>query len=78
MTTKKVEINCTTGEIIEREMTLGEVKAEKALQEAILKEQEEKNLLLTPEAEAKAAQRQALLERLGITQEEAQLLLGGN
>jgi hypothetical protein len=28
--------------------------------------------------EAKVAERQALLERLGITQEEAQLLLGGN
>jgi hypothetical protein len=27
---------------------------------------------------AKAAQRQAVLDRLGITQEEAQLLLGGN
>jgi hypothetical protein len=30
------------------------------------------------EADAKAAQRQALLERLGITESEAQLLLGGN
>jgi hypothetical protein len=30
------------------------------------------------EAEAKAAQRAELLERLGITAEEAQLLLGGN
>jgi hypothetical protein len=29
------------------------------------------------EADAKAAQRQALLERLGITESEAQLLLGG-
>jgi hypothetical protein len=41
--------------------------------------------LLTPideeaqaEAEAKAEQKAALLERLGITAEEAQLLLGGN
>jgi hypothetical protein len=30
------------------------------------------------EAEAKAATRQALLTRLGITEDEAQLLLGGN
>ena len=30
------------------------------------------------EAEAKATARQALLSKLGITQEEAQLLLGGN
>jgi hypothetical protein len=30
------------------------------------------------EADARAAQRQLLLDRLGITKEEAQLLLGGN
>jgi hypothetical protein len=30
------------------------------------------------EAEAKATARTALLERLGITAEEAQLLIGGN
>jgi multidrug resistance efflux pump len=30
------------------------------------------------EAEAKAAQRQAILDRLGLTADEAQLLLGGN
>ncbi len=30
------------------------------------------------EAEAKATQRQALLDKLGITEEEARLLLGGN
>jgi len=30
------------------------------------------------EAQAKAAQKQALLSRLGITEEEAKLLLGGN
>jgi len=30
------------------------------------------------EAEAKAAQRQALLTRLGLTEEEATILLGGN
>ena len=30
------------------------------------------------EAEAKAAQRQAILSRLGITEEEARILLGGN
>jgi hypothetical protein len=30
------------------------------------------------EAQAKAAQRQALLTRLGLTEEEATILLGGN
>lgn len=38
----------------------------------LLKEQ------IKAEEQAKAAQKQALLDRLGITQEEAQLLLGGN
>ena len=33
---------------------------------------------LIAKAEAKAAQRQVILTRLGITEEEAQLLLGGN
>jgi hypothetical protein len=35
------------------------------------------NAIAKAEADAKAAQRQALLERLGITESEAQLLLGG-
>jgi 23S rRNA maturation mini-RNase III len=30
------------------------------------------------EAEAKAAQRQTILDRLGLTEEEARILLGGN
>ena len=34
--------------------------------------------LIKVEQEAKAAQRQALLNRLGITEEEARILLGGN
>jgi len=76
MTTKKVEINCTTGEIIEREMTEAELNAEKALQDAIIEEQGKNDLPLTPEAQAKAAEKAALLERLGITAEEAKLLLG--
>ena len=33
---------------------------------------------LKAEADAKAATRQAILDRLGLTAEEAQLLLGGN
>jgi len=33
---------------------------------------------LKAEAEAKATARQAILDRLGLTAEEAQLLLGGN
>jgi hypothetical protein len=66
------EFNAVTGEttITERDETAAEKKArEKA---------EADNLVLQAEAEAKATQKAALLERLGITEEEARLLLGGN
>jgi hypothetical protein len=62
--------NIETNEIIDREMNDAEFaeyearEAEKAIEQA--------------EAEAKATARQALLTRLGLTAEEAQLLLGGN
>ena len=66
----KLIVNCETGETVERELN----KAEKDQQ----KIDEAANAIIKAEAEAKAAQRAALLERLGITAEEAQLLLGGN
>ncbi len=59
-----------TGEVIDREMTDTEFAAYEADQAAQAAHQ--------AEAEAKAAQRQALLTRLGITEEEARILLGGN
>ena len=59
-----------TDEVIDREMTVAEFNQHKA------------NLALDAarqaEADAKAVQRQALLTRLGITEEEARILLGGN
>lgn len=67
---KIVEINCETGEEIVRDMTpeeLADANERKAKVEA---EQ--------AEAVTKAAARQALLNKLGITEEEARLLLGGN
>lgn len=66
--------NVETGEIIEREMTADEIKAEKAEQaERAAKEAE------ALEAESqKAADKAALLSKLGITEDEARLLLGGN
>ena len=66
------EFNVLTGEetITERE----ETAAEKKQREAFIAKQAE----LAAEAEAKATQRQALLTRLGITEEEARILLGGN
>jgi hypothetical protein len=75
METKKVEINCETGEVIEREMTQDELSAEKKMQEDALKVNPN-DLSQTSEALAKATQRQALLDRLGLTSEEAKILLG--
>jgi hypothetical protein len=66
MATIKIH-NAETGEVIERDMTEDELaqweadKAESAQRRA--------------EVEANAAQKAALLDRLGITEEEAKLLL---
>ncbi len=60
--------NAETDEIIDREMT----DAEFAKYEA----EQAKYAAEATEAATKAAQRQALLERLGITEDEARLLLG--
>ena len=60
----------STDEVIDREMNdaeFAQYEADQAAQAA----------QAATEA-VKAAQKQALLDRLGITQEEAQLLLGGN
>jgi len=59
--------NSQTNEIIDREMTAAEYKIYEAEQEA----QE----IRKAEAVAKAVQRQAILDRLGLTSEEASLLL---
>jgi hypothetical protein len=60
--------NTETDEIIDREMTAAEFKIYEADQLA--------NAATQAEAEAKATQKAALLERLGITEDEARLLLG--
>jgi len=68
--THKIEHNVETGQIIQREMTneeLAELEADKS------RAQQRK----FAEAET-AASRAALLEKLGITEQEAKLLLGGN
>lgn len=70
---KKI-VNVETGEVIERELNAEEI----AQQNADEIYAAEKLAPLIAEAEAKAAQRAALLERLGITEEEARILLGGN
>jgi hypothetical protein len=66
MTTIKIH-NVETGEVIEREMNAEELAQREADQAAALARQE-------AEA-AKAAEKAALLNRLGITEEEARLLL---
>ena len=64
---KVYEINATTGEIIERDLTAAErAEAAKAAQDFA----EAKAL-----NDAKEAEKAALLDRLGITAEEAKLLL---
>ena len=59
--------NIETGEIIEREMNASEIKK--------YNESVELADNMKTEAEAKAVQRQAILDRLGLTSEEAALLL---
>ena len=62
--------NVTTDEIIEREMNdieFAQYEADQAVQAVRAAEQA-----------VKAQARQALLDRLGITEDEAKLLLGGN
>ena len=69
---KITEIFALTGEVIEREFTEAELEQrEKDQQEDAIAEAAKQ-----AEAEAKATQRAALLERLGITEAEAKLLLG--
>jgi hypothetical protein len=63
---KKI-INCTTGEVTERELNAEELKQAK-LDEAVIAGQK-------AEAQAKAQAKAELLERLGITADEAKLLL---
>jgi hypothetical protein len=58
-----------TGEVIDREMNANELATYKATQNA---DKAQADALA-----AKAAAREALLTKLGITADEAQLLLGG-
>ena len=62
--------NAETGEVIEREMNAQELAQWQ--KEKTEKEAEEQTKI------EQAAAKQALLNKLGITQEEARLLLGGN
>ena len=67
----KIIVNCETGEVAEVELTAAEIAEREAAQAAFEAEQEAK----AEEERAKATAKADLLERLGITEEEAKLLL---
>jgi hypothetical protein len=66
-----IEINCTTGEVIERPLTAEEIAANEAAAAQAAAEAHEAEVKAAADAEAKAA----LLAKLGITADEAKLLL---
>ena len=67
----RIEVNCETGEVLEIELT----KEEIAAMEAAAKEAQAQQEAVEEEARAKATAKADLLEKLGITAEEAALLL---
>ena len=68
----RIEVNCTTGEVLEIELTDAEV-AELAYQAELAADAKAEEDRIAGE---KAIAKKALLERLGITADEAALLLG--
>ena len=69
--TTAIEVNCETGEVIERPLTADEIAAN----EAAAAQAEADRLAAEAEAETKAQAKADLLAKLGITAEEAALLL---
>lgn len=70
--TTAIEINCETGEVIERSLTADEIAAN----EAAAAQAEADRLAAEAEAATKAEAKAALLAKLGISEDEAKLLLG--
>jgi hypothetical protein len=68
----RLEHNVETGEIKQIDLTVDEIKEIEKLQKAAAIE----NVKEQAEIEAKAEARQAILDRLGLTADEAKLLLG--
>ena len=66
-----IEVNCTTGEVIERPLTADEIAAN----EAAAAQAEAARLEEEAAQAQKAAARQEILNRLGLTTEEAAILL---
>ena len=69
--TTAIEVNCATGEVIERPLTADEIAAN----EAAAAQAEADRVAAEAEAQAKAEAKTALLAKLGITEDEAKLLL---
>lgn len=72
MADTKIVVNCETGEVEEIELTADEIAARTAEAAAYAKAEADREA----EATAKAAAKDALLAKLGITADEAALLLG--
>jgi len=68
----RIEVNCETGEVLEIELTDAEVLQREAEAEARAAELAEREA----EAANKATAREAILDRLGLTADEAAILLG--
>ena len=66
-----IEVNCETGEVIERPLTADEIAAN----EAAAAQAEADRVAAEAEAATKAQAKADLLAKLGITAEEAALLL---
>jgi hypothetical protein len=69
--TTAIEVNCETGQVIERPLTADEIAAN----EAAAAQAEADRLAAEAEAAVKAEAKAALLDKLGITADEAKLLL---
>ena len=67
----KIEVNCATGEVIETELTADELSIRVAEAAALLKIESDRKA----EELAKASNKATLLEKLGISADEAALLL---
>ena len=66
-----IEVNCTTGEVIERDLTAEELAANEAAAAQAEVDRAAAEVKAAADAEAKTA----LLAKLGITADEAKLLL---
>ena len=69
--TTAIEVNCATGEVTERPLTAEEIAAN----EAAAAQAEADRAAAEADAQAKAEAKTALLAKLGITEDEAKLLL---